>query len=106
MNLIVLRTELTCSNFDTETHLRDLLKSQHDKIEEIKKATNYYSTRDLLEKYDELVSRVPGGARRSLTRLNVTGSLFARSHLELFSTWISRNTFPLVSSRRYSKSYP
>lgn len=39
-----------------ETNLRNLLKSQHDKIEEIKKATNYYSTRDLLEKYDELVS--------------------------------------------------
>ncbi|KAI5449427.1 hypothetical protein NCC49_004711 [Naganishia albida] len=43
-----------------ETNLRNLLKSQHDKIEEIKKATNYYSTRDLLEKYDELSRSSPG----------------------------------------------
>ncbi|GHJ87003.1 hypothetical protein NliqN6_3405 [Naganishia liquefaciens] len=44
-----------------ETNLRNLLKTQHDKIEEIKKATNYYSTRDLLEKYDELSRSSPSG---------------------------------------------
>ncbi|KAJ9127324.1 hypothetical protein QFC24_000731 [Naganishia onofrii] len=51
-----------------ETHLRDLLKSQHDKIEEIKKATNYYSTRDLLEKYDELSRSSPGAISNSSRR--------------------------------------
>ncbi|KAJ9092447.1 hypothetical protein QFC21_006829 [Naganishia friedmannii] len=51
-----------------ETHLRDLLKSQHDKIEEIKKATNYYSTRDLLEKYDELARSSPGAISNSSRR--------------------------------------
>ncbi|KAJ9103646.1 hypothetical protein QFC19_004221 [Naganishia cerealis] len=51
-----------------ESHLRDLLKSQHDKIEEIKKATNYYSTRDLLEKYDELARSSPGVSSTSSRR--------------------------------------
>lgn len=35
-----------------EANLRKLLQQQHEQLEEIKKATNYYSTRDLLEKYD------------------------------------------------------
>jgi hypothetical protein len=29
------------------------MKTRRDKVEEIKKKTNYYSTRDLLQKYDE-----------------------------------------------------
>lgn len=40
-----------------EANLRKLLQQQHEQLEEIKKATNYYSTRDLLEKYD---GRAPG----------------------------------------------
>ncbi|KAF9034104.1 hypothetical protein BJ165DRAFT_1356708 [Panaeolus papilionaceus] len=33
--------------------LKDLMKRRRDKVEEIKKKTNYYTTRDLLQKYDE-----------------------------------------------------
>jgi endoplasmic reticulum junction formation protein lunapark len=33
--------------------LQQLLKQQRDKVEEIKKKTNYYSTRELLQRYDE-----------------------------------------------------
>jgi endoplasmic reticulum junction formation protein lunapark len=36
-----------------EKHLVKLRKQQRDKIEEIKKNTNYYSTRTLLERYDD-----------------------------------------------------
>ena len=36
-----------------EKALKDLMKQRRDKVEEIKKKTNYYSTRDLLQKYDE-----------------------------------------------------
>ncbi|KAG6844127.1 hypothetical protein H0H87_009583 [Tephrocybe sp. NHM501043] len=36
-----------------EKTLQQLLKQQRTKVEEIKKKTNYYSTRDLLQRYDE-----------------------------------------------------
>lgn len=36
-----------------EKTLRELRKKQHNKVEEIKKKTNYYSTRDLLQKYEQ-----------------------------------------------------
>ncbi|PPR07247.1 hypothetical protein CVT26_012505 [Gymnopilus dilepis] len=36
-----------------EKHLKELMKKRRDKVEEIKKKTNFYSTRDLLQKYDE-----------------------------------------------------
>ncbi|KAG9218476.1 hypothetical protein CCMSSC00406_0010369 [Pleurotus cornucopiae] len=36
-----------------EKTLQHLLKQQRTKVEEIKKKTNYYSTRNLLSKYDE-----------------------------------------------------
>ncbi|KAG5642493.1 hypothetical protein DXG03_002717 [Asterophora parasitica] len=36
-----------------EKTLQALLKQQRTKVEEIKKKTNYYSTRDLLQRYDE-----------------------------------------------------
>ncbi|KAI0090120.1 hypothetical protein BDY19DRAFT_938581 [Irpex rosettiformis] len=36
-----------------EKHLIGLRKQQREKIEEIKKATNYYTTRTLLERYDD-----------------------------------------------------
>ncbi|KAK7453453.1 hypothetical protein VKT23_011725 [Stygiomarasmius scandens] len=36
-----------------ERTLQDLLKQQRTKVEEIKKKTNYYSTRELLQRYDE-----------------------------------------------------
>lgn len=56
----------TC--FLTEKHLKELMKKRRDKVEEIKKKTNYYTTRDLLQKYDEvstsatpLRQRVPPG---------------------------------------------
>ncbi|KAJ9114231.1 hypothetical protein QFC22_005683 [Naganishia vaughanmartiniae] len=82
-----------------ETHLRDLLKSQHDKIEEIKKATNYYSTRDLLEKYDEL-----NGKDTANEIGNLVGSLVSRSRLKLFSAWITRNSVSIFSARKYWKA--
>jgi len=36
-----------------------LMKNRRDKVEEIKKKTNYYSTRDLLQKYDESSPSTP-----------------------------------------------
>ncbi|KAH7906121.1 hypothetical protein BJ138DRAFT_667086 [Hygrophoropsis aurantiaca] len=36
-----------------ERTLKEVLKKQRSKVEEIKKKTNYYSTRNLIEKYDE-----------------------------------------------------
>jgi hypothetical protein len=39
-----------------ELHLRKLLKDQHTKLEEVKKATNYYATKELLDKYDASTS--------------------------------------------------
>lgn len=43
-SLISLRSEKT---------LKEVLKKQRDMVEEIKKKTNYYNTRNLIEKYDE-----------------------------------------------------
>lgn len=40
----------------TEKTLVTLRKQQRKKIEEIKKKTNYYTTRNLLDRYDESVS--------------------------------------------------
>jgi len=45
----------------TEKTLKALLRQQRTKIEEIKKNTNYYTTRNLLERYDEPPSGVGGG---------------------------------------------
>ncbi|KAF9074403.1 hypothetical protein BDP27DRAFT_1444255 [Rhodocollybia butyracea] len=36
-----------------ERTLQQLLKQQREKVEEIKKKTNYYSTRELLQRYDD-----------------------------------------------------
>lgn len=43
-----------------ETTLRALKKSQREKVEELKKKTGYYSTRNLLEKYDEVIRKNVG----------------------------------------------
>ena len=40
------------SSMSPETALRKLVTEQRTKIEEIKKKTNYYSTRNLLDRYD------------------------------------------------------
>ncbi|GAA5997910.1 uncharacterized protein JCM10292_006900 [Rhodotorula paludigena] len=45
-----------------EKELKVLVKQKQDKVEEIKKKTGYYSTRDLLEKYDEALKKGPGSA--------------------------------------------
>lgn len=53
----------------SEKTLRAVLKKQRDKVEEIKKRTNYYSTRNLIEKYDEQSSVIPSATpirRRSV----------------------------------------
>ncbi|KAJ8472430.1 hypothetical protein ONZ45_g16653 [Pleurotus djamor] len=42
-----------CLTVSTEKTLQGLLKEQRTKVEEIKKKTNFYSTRDLLSKYDD-----------------------------------------------------
>ncbi|KAN0096948.1 putative integral membrane metal-binding protein (DUF2296) domain containing protein [Tylopilus felleus] len=42
-----------------ENTLKDVLKKQRDTVEEIKKKTNYYNTRNLIEKYDESLSLSP-----------------------------------------------
>ncbi|GAA6027370.1 hypothetical protein JCM8097_007802 [Rhodosporidiobolus ruineniae] len=43
-----------------ESTLKVLVKKKQDKVEEIKKKTGYYSTRDLLEKYDEALKKSAG----------------------------------------------
>lgn len=50
----------------TEKHLRGLLTTQRKHLEEIKKATNYDSTRKLIERYDETGS--PAGSPAQLGR--------------------------------------
>lgn len=52
----------------TEKHLVTLRKQQREKIEEIKKKTNYNTTRNLIERYDYAVDsplrrRIPGGSQ-------------------------------------------
>ena len=47
----------------TEKTLVTLRKQQREKIEEIKKKTNYYTTRNLLDRYDESTSS-PGTTPR------------------------------------------
>ncbi|KAF8176241.1 hypothetical protein K438DRAFT_2022720, partial [Mycena galopus ATCC 62051] len=42
--------------------LQTLLKAQRAKVEEIKKKTNFYETRELLSRYDREGSSPPGGA--------------------------------------------
>jgi hypothetical protein len=42
-----------------ERTLQNLLKQQREKVEEIKKKTNYYSTRELLQRYDDSPSATP-----------------------------------------------
>lgn len=37
-----------------------LKKQQRDQVEELKKKTGYYSTRSLLEKYDEAIKKNVG----------------------------------------------
>ena len=39
--------------FMPEKTVQVLTKERQDKVEEIKKETNYYSTRDLIQRYDE-----------------------------------------------------
>ena len=43
---------LTLSPYQTEATLKKLLAEQRTTIEDIKKKTNYYSTRNLIERYD------------------------------------------------------
>ena len=47
------------SNLCKERQLVNLRKQQREKIEEIKKKTNYYSTRTLIERYDEGPTETP-----------------------------------------------
>lgn len=56
-------------NATIEKTLKELLRQQRTKIEEIKKKTNYYSTRNLLERYDES----PSDVNAPLRRRNVPG---------------------------------
>ena len=61
----VLPTAITCCiNTDVcphsaETTLKNLATKQRTTIEDIKKKTNYYSTRNLLERYDDTVGNTP-----------------------------------------------
>lgn len=47
-----------------EQALKDLKKQRRDRVEEIKKKTNYYSTRDLLQKYDDAAPPSPSPLRQ------------------------------------------
>lgn len=52
--------------------IKSLLKKKQDKVEEIKKKTGYYSTRDLLEKYDEALKNTVSPARDRFTTISST----------------------------------
>lgn len=43
-----------------ENTLKEVLRKQRDTVEEFKKKTNYYNTRNLIEKYDESSPLSPG----------------------------------------------
>ncbi|KDR84493.1 hypothetical protein GALMADRAFT_133778 [Galerina marginata CBS 339.88] len=64
-----------------EKTLKELMKKRRDKVEEIKKKTNFYSTRDLIQKYDEpsssptpLRQRLPPGQIPPTTPQRVGGT--------------------------------
>ena len=50
-------TVLIRRRWEPETSLRELKKQQRDQVEELKRKTGYYSTRNLLEKYDEVIKK-------------------------------------------------
>lgn len=52
--------------FVPEKMVQKLMKERRDKVEEIKKKTNYYSTRDLIQRYDEPSPATPLRARINL----------------------------------------
>ncbi|PPQ92761.1 hypothetical protein CVT25_003870, partial [Psilocybe cyanescens] len=63
-----------------EKYLKELMKKRRDKVEEIKKKTNYYSTRDLIQKYDDatpsatpLRARLPQGQAPPTTPMRPQG---------------------------------
>src|SRR5882724_6880938 len=56
------RTTLSLIESFAETTLKTLLRQQRTKIEEIKKKTNYYTTSNLLELYDESPSTIGSSA--------------------------------------------
>lgn len=45
--------------FTPEKTVQTLMKERREKVEEIKKKTNYYSTRDLIQRYDETSPATP-----------------------------------------------
>ncbi|GAA5989579.1 hypothetical protein JCM10908_000539 [Rhodotorula pacifica] len=57
-----------------EKTLKHLVKQKQDKVEEIKKKTGYYSTRDLLEKYDEALRKGPTGSAPATPMKNATNA--------------------------------
>jgi endoplasmic reticulum junction formation protein lunapark len=46
-------------NFTPEKTVQTLMKERREKVEEVKKKTNYYSTRDLIQRYDETSPATP-----------------------------------------------
>jgi hypothetical protein len=46
-------------NSRPEKTVQTLMKERRDKVDEIKKKTNYYSTRDLIQRYDETSPSTP-----------------------------------------------
>lgn len=50
---------LYCLRTPKETTLKALLNQQRTKVEEIKKKTNYYTTKNLIDRYDSSPSESP-----------------------------------------------
>lgn len=67
---------LTQVVYSTEKSLRALKKEQRERVEELKRKTGYYSTRNLIEKYDDTVKQKVCSTQREvgfeLTRLAFT----------------------------------
>ena len=79
-----------------EKHLVTLRKQQKEKVEEIKKKTNYYTTKNLVERYD-----VPAGAaggpganqaRQQQGRGGRKSALYASTRCPRTTQWTASNT--------------
>lgn len=63
--LVYLGLSMLLTSWLIEKQLKALMAEQRTKIEEIKKKTNYYTTKNLLDRYDDSPSRKKVGCAPS-----------------------------------------
>lgn len=92
-----------------EKTLQQLMKTRREKVEEIKKKTNYYTTRDLLQKYDETngpeVAKTPVRQRGPVPGVSAPGQLATpQRQSQLNSQTPTARLDPRLTA--FSPSYP